>query len=319
MSIVLGIDGGGSKTHAVICDDHGEVLGTGTAGPSNWENVGLRGACDNIGDAIDRATAQGAQRADLDAVVFGLAGVDWPSDVPRLEQAFTPLRLAAPPTIVNDAFVALRAGVRAPWGVVVIAGTGTVAAGRNRAGETHRTLGLGRILGDEGSASDVSEQGLRAVADAYVGRGAPTSLSQAYCDLAGAASVAELLEEYSRGGEPELDAAAVILQHAERGDVVARGIVDWAGGLLGESGRVIARHLGMEGEPFELVLSGGLFHGGSEQLEQCIARELPTALLTRLEAPPVVGAALMALDQLGSRPSSEVHDRLSSSLISAFR
>jgi len=251
--------------------------------------------------------------------VFGLAGVDWPSDVPRLEEAFAPLRLPVAPTIVNDAFVALRAGVRAPWGVVVIAGTGTVAAGRNRSGETARTLGLGRILGDEGSASDVSERALRAVAEAYVGRGAPTSLSRAMCELAGAGSVAELLEEFSRGGEPELDAAALVKQHAERGDAVAIEIVEWAGGLLGGAARVIAEKLGMDSEPYELVMAGGLFYGASELLEQRIAREVPTALLTRLEAPPVAGAAMLALDELGTRPTPEVHDRISRSLIAAFR
>jgi N-acetylglucosamine kinase-like BadF-type ATPase len=319
MSIVLGVDGGGSKTHAVICNDAGEVLGAGTAGPSNWETVGLRGACDNVGDAIERSTSQGVRRADVDAIVFGLAGVDWPSDVPRLESAFQPLRLPVAPTIVNDAFVALRAGVRAPWGVVIIAGTGTVAAGRNRTGDTHRTLGLGRVLGDAGSASDVSEEGLRAVARAYVGTGAPTSLSQALCELSGAGSVAELLEEFSRGGEPELEAAALVLQHAERGDAVAIEIVEWAGDELGGAAAMIARVLGMDQEPYELVMSGGLFHGGSELLERRIAQAVPNALLTRLEAPPVVGAALMALDQLGSRPTPEVQDRLSRSLITAFR
>ena len=147
--------------------------------------------------------------------MFGLAGVDWPSDVPRLERAFEPIGLGVPPAIVNDSFIALRAGVRAPWGVVVIAGTGIVAAGRNSAGETFRTLGLGRLLGDEGSATDVGEEALRAVARAYVGRGPATALCEGLCELMGAATVAQLLEEYSRGGERESNAAPVVLRHAE--------------------------------------------------------------------------------------------------------
>jgi N-acetylglucosamine kinase-like BadF-type ATPase len=259
------------------------------------------------------------RRSELDAAVFGLAGVDWPSDVPRLEDAFEALRLGVAPTIVNDSYIALRAGVRAPWGVVVIAGTGTVAAGRNSAGETYRTLGLGRLLGDEGSASDVGEAALRAVARAYVGRGPATSLSEGLCQLMEAATVAQLLEEYSRGGERESNAAPVVLRHAERGDQVAIEIVEWAGAQLGEAARVVASKLAMDGEPFELVMSGGLFHGRSERLEQRIASEVPTALLTRLEAPPVVGAVLMALEQRGSRPTSELHDRIGRSLVTAFR
>jgi N-acetylglucosamine kinase-like BadF-type ATPase len=320
MTMVLGVDGGGSKTHAAICDDNGTLVGAGTAGPSNWETVGLRGAADSVGDAIERALeGTGVRRGDIAAAVFGLAGVDWPSDVPRLETAFEALNLSCTPTIMNDSFIALRAGVRAPWGVVVIAGTGTVAAGRNSAGETYRTLGLGRLLGDEGSASDVAEAALRAVARAYIGRGPATTLSDGLCELMGASSVAELLEEYSRGGEPEWNAAPLVLRHAGRGDQVAIEIVEWAGDQLGEAARVIATRLGMDSEPYELVMSGGLFHGNSELLEQRIAQQVPTALLTRLEAPPVTGAVLMALEQLDSRPSSDVHDRVGAGLVTAFR
>lgn len=320
MTVVLGVDGGGSKTHAAVCDGAGNLIGAGTAGPSNWETVGLRGACDSVGDAVERAlNGADTRRGDLDAAVFGLAGVDWPSDVTRLESAFQPLGLGCEPTIINDSFIALRAGVTAPWGVVVIAGTGTVAAGRNRAGKTARTLGLGRVLGDEGSASDLSEAALRAVARAYVGRGPATTLSEGLCRLKGASSVAQLLEEFSRGGEPEVNAAPLVLEHAARGDRAAIEIVEWAGSELGDAARSVASNLDMLSEPFELVLSGGLFHGANELLEERIAQRVPSALLTRLEAPPVAGALLTALEQLGGRPSSEIHDRISRGLVAAFR
>ena len=320
MTLVLGVDGGGSKTHAAVCDETGAVIGWGTAGPSNWETVGLRGAADSISDAIDRALAgTDVRRGDLSAAVFGLAGVDWPSDVTRLDAAFEPLGLGTKPVLLNDSFIALRAGVAAPWGVVVIAGTGTVAAGRNREGRTSRTLGLGRVLGDEGSASDVSEAALRAVARAHTGRGPATSLSEALCELRGASSVAQLLEEYSRGGELEMNAAPLVLTHATRGDAVAAEIVAWAGAELGGAAATVARNLDMADEPYELVLAGGLFHGASEMLERAISREAPTALLTRLEAPPVTGAVLTALELDGGRPSGETRDRLGRTLSQAFR
>jgi N-acetylglucosamine kinase-like BadF-type ATPase len=320
MTVVLGVDGGGSKTHAAICDETGALLGWGTAGPSNWETVGLRGAADSIGDAIDRALAgTDVRRGDLATAVFGLAGVDWPSDVTRLDAAFASLGLGAKPELLNDSFIALRAGVTAPWGVVVIAGTGTVAAGRSRDGRTWRTLGLGRVLGDEGSASDVSEAALRAVARAYTGRGPATSLSEGLCHLRGASSVAQLLEEYSRGGEPEINAAPLVLVHAGRGDAVAAAIVEWAGAELGAAAATVARNLDMLDEPFELVLAGGLFHGASDPLEKAISRQVPTALLTRLEAPPVTGALLTALENLGGRPTAVLRDRLGPSLAQAFR
>jgi N-acetylglucosamine kinase-like BadF-type ATPase len=320
MTIVLAVDGGGSKTHLAICDERGSVLGAATAGPSNWETVGLRGAADTIGDALEKAlTASGVRRDQIEAAAFGLAGVDWPSDVDRLTTALASLRLTCPMTLVNDSFIALRAGAQAPWGVVVIAGTGTVVAGRNRAGETFRTLGLGRLLGDDGSASDVAEQVVRAVARAYVGRAPATSLTEGLRALMGAGSVEEMLEEYSRGGEPELDAAPLALEQAARGDAVAVGIIEWAAGELGTAAATVAGRLGMDGEPYELVLSGGLFRGGGELLETVISRAVPTALLTRLEVPPVSGAVLMALELIGQRPAPDVHERCARALTAAFR
>jgi len=147
VTAVLGVDGGGSKTHAAICDENGTLIGAGTAGPSNWETVGLRGAADSIGDAIERAMV-GADlpRSELEAAVFGLAGVDWPSDVPRLEGAFEALRLSISPTIMNDSFIALRAGVRAPWGVVVIAGWVSSEVGHGSAFSCTRVRGLTALL-----------------------------------------------------------------------------------------------------------------------------------------------------------------------------
>jgi N-acetylglucosamine kinase-like BadF-type ATPase len=320
MTIVLAVDGGGSKTHLAICDESGAVLGAATAGPSNWETVGLRGAADTIGDALDKAlAASGLRRDQIEAAAFGLAGVDWPSDVDRLTTALASLRLSCPMTLVNDSFIALRAGAQAPWGVAVIAGTGTVVAGRNRAGETFRTLGLGRLLGDDGSASDVAEQVVRAVARAYVGRAPATSLTEGLRALMGAGSVEEMLEEYSRGGEPELDAAPLALEQAARGDAVAVGIIEWAAGELGNAAATVAGRLGMDGEPYELVLSGGLFRGGGELLETLISRAVPTALLTRLEVPPVSGAVLMALELIGGRPAPDVQERCSRALTAAFR
>jgi len=202
---------------------------------------------------------------------------------------------------------------------VVIAGTGMVAAGRNREGETFRTLGLGRVLGDAGSASDVSEDALRAVADAYVGRGPETALSEVFCRLTNSSSVAEMLEDFSRGGEPALSAAPEVLRAAEDGDEVAGRIVTSAGGELGRSAALVARHLEMDSEPFELVLAGGLFRSRSRLLRDSILAAVPSAELRELRAAPVVGAVLMAVELAGHTVTEEVRDRLENEVIACFR
>ena len=320
MTLVAGIDGGGSKTHCVLAEPSGAVVGFATNGPGNWEAVGLRGAGDAIGDALEKALRlAGAGRSQVDGAVYGLAGLDWPSDVRRLESVIEPIGLGGAREIVNDSFIALRAGTERPWGVVVVAGTGMVAAGRNREGETFRTLGLGRVLGDAGSASDVSEDALRAVADAYVGRGPETELSEVFCRLTNSSSVAEMLEDFSRGGEPALSAAPEVLRAAEDGDEVAGRIVTSAGGELGRSAALVARHLEMDSEPFELVLAGGLFRSRSRLLRDSILAAVPSAELRELRAAPVVGAALMAMELAGHTVTEEVRDRLENEVIACFR
>ena len=144
MTTVLGVDGGGTKTHALVADEIGNVLGSGISGPANWEETGLGGAAAAMGSAIrEAASAAGRRPADVEQSVFGLAGIDWESDLRRLDVVADSLKLGGPSRILNDSFVALRAGTTEPWGMVIVAGTGSVTAGRNRDGELFRTLGEG--------------------------------------------------------------------------------------------------------------------------------------------------------------------------------
>jgi N-acetylglucosamine kinase-like BadF-type ATPase len=304
MTLVVGVDGGGTKTHAVVADENGAMLGFATHGPSNWESVGLRGAADALREAIANALEQaGASSGDLAGAAFGLAGIDWGSDLPRMRGVIDQLRLPCPYDVVNDAFVALRAGTDARYGVVLVAGTGAVAAGRNRDGRVFRTLGEGPILGDVGAASDVSDAAVRAVADAYTGRGPATVLTEELCTLTGCASAGEFLEWYSRGIEQLRNGAGAVVRAADEGDPVAQGIMHWAGAALGGSAALVARQLDMLGDEFEVVLSGGLFRTGSTLLTDSLTSVLhpvaPHARLVHLEPPPVVGAVLMAFDAAG--------------------
>jgi N-acetylglucosamine kinase-like BadF-type ATPase len=324
VTLVLGIDGGGTKTHAVIADADGTVRGFATSGPANWEVVGLRGAGESLREAVGRALqAAGASVADVAAAAFGLAGIDWDSDLPRITAEVDELGLAGPVEVTNDSFIALRAGTADGVGVVVIAGTGAIAAGRAPDGRTFRTLGQGAEFGDTGSASDVSDAALLAVANAYTGRGPRTELTELLCTLYGCHSAAELLERASRGDERSRSAAPTVLRAAEGGDEVARGIVRWAGQELGTSALVAARTLQMAGGEFELVLAGGLFRGEGtlllETLAATVHAESPGARLVRLDTAPVAGAALRALDLTGEAVAPAAAERLRAGVLDAVR
>jgi N-acetylglucosamine kinase-like BadF-type ATPase len=324
VTLVLGVDGGGTKTHAVIAAADGTVRGFATSGPANWEVVGLRGAGESLREAVGRALqAAGSSVADIGAAAFGLAGIDWDSDLPRLSVEVDQLGIPGPVEVTNDSFIALRAGTSDGVGVVVIAGTGAISAGRAPDGRTFRTLGQGAAFGDTGSASDVSDAALLAVANAYTGRGPRTELTELLCTLYGCRSAAELLERASRGDERSRSAAPTVLRAAEGGDEVARDIVRWAGRELGTSALLAARTLGMTGGEFELVMAGGLFRGDSALLLDTLAAtvhaEAPQAHLVHLDTAPVAGAALRALDLTGQAVAAAAAERLRAGVLDAVR
>ena len=326
---VLGVDGGGRKTHAAVADIDGTLLGFAQAGPSNWEIVGLDAALGAIAEASDRALeGAGLGRDGIDSAVFGLAGLDWPADEVQMQEALDVLGFGGHRRLVNDAFVALRAGCIQPWGVVVIAGTGTIAAGRDPAGNEYRTLGLGRVYGDFGSEFDVSELAVRAVADSFVGRGPSTMLTELLCARAGEATAEGLLERISRADtrlrSPEVaNMAPLVLQATEAGDLVARQILEEIGQALGATVGHVATRLGMEDLEFTVVLAGGLFRTPNryllDQLELGVRRTAPNASLSILSAPPVAGSVLMALELAGPEIRAGLAPRLAADVSRAMK
>jgi N-acetylglucosamine kinase-like BadF-type ATPase len=315
VTVLLGVDGGGTKTHAIIADGAGDVLGFGASGAGNWEDVGIEAAGAAIRAAV-RGALDGAEvKADeVAASVFGLAGVDFPADELRLSGIPEALGLVGRCRIVNDAFVALRAGADLPWGAVVIAGSGSVAAGRNPSGVVHRTLGLGPMFGDWGSASEISEAGVGAVADELTGRGPATALSQLLCERTGSATGLELVERISRGHVDAAAFAPVVMEAADRNDQVACAILERAGAALGASAVLVIRALEMQDLDLELVLAGGLFRAPNPclvgPLETTVKSAAPLARPTRLEAPPAVGAVLLAMELADMPSARDVHERL---------
>ena len=311
--LFLGIDAGGTKTHALVADRAGAVRGVGRAGPGNWEDVGLVEALNTLQQAITEALAQAdASPSEVTAAAYGLAGLDWPSDEERLRPLVAQLGVAGPQILVNDSLVALRVGARGPWGVVIIAGTGTTVAGRNREGETARTLGLGYPFDDWGSAPDLAGACVHAVARAYTGRGPVTSLTGRLVRQIDAHDAADLREGLSRRQYHLQPAVAEIVQalfrEAQAGDAAAQGIVRRAGRKLGGGAVAVIRRLRMEKETFDLVLSGGVFRSPSplllDALRETVLAVAPGGRPVLLEAPPVVGAVLLAMEQTGMKPAA---------------
>ncbi len=317
VSLFLGIDAGGTKTHALIADARGHVRGVGLAGPGNWESVGLEGALAAYREALKAALADASLAVtQLAAAGYGLAGYDWPSDDERLRPLLARLGVPGPYELVNDTAVALRAGTEDDVGVVIISGTGTTVAGRNPAGERWRTFGEGEELGDIGGASDIARLALRAVARAYTGAGPETMLSEQLVEHYGAPSVIAMLESFVRDRVPRPGAALapLVFAAADAGDAAAAEIIRHVGHEQGLNAAAIIRRLGMEALTFPVVLAGGVFRSRSAELVAAIMEPVraiaPHAHPRLLHAPPVAGGVLLAMEAAGVTPSADVQARL---------
>jgi N-acetylglucosamine kinase-like BadF-type ATPase len=315
--LFLGADAGGTKTHALLADEGGAVLGTGHTGPGNWESVGLDGAYRALHEATREALAcVGAAPADVTSAAYGLAGLDWPSDEKQLRRVIERMGMGGPQVLVNDAFAALRAG--ASWGIVIIAGTGTTCAGRNRAGETARTLGLGWMFDDWGSAPEVAEACIQTIARAYTGHGPRTTLTERLVELFGAGGSGDLLEKLSRGQRDLWAKVEQVIQalaeEACRGDVSAVEVSWRTGRELGERATTVIRRLEMQEETFDVILAGGLFHTHNpvllEALNETVRATASHVHLSRLQVPPVVGGVLLAMDATGVEVPAKTRRRL---------
>jgi N-acetylglucosamine kinase-like BadF-type ATPase len=324
MGPVLGVEGGGSHCHAVLADTSGRVLGIGAnQDPANWDDVGIEAAAGAIRSCVTEALhAAGLKPGGVGASVFALAGVDFPMDEHLLAGIPAAIGITGPCRIANDAFASLRAGTDQPEGVVVVAGTGSVVAGRNAMGEEFRTLGMGPMLGDSGSASEVSEAAVTAVAHAYTGRGPETALTGLLCERSGIASVIEFLEAASRDRIDTTTFSPEVVLAAERGDAVARAILVEAGRSLGATAAHVVRRLGMGDDVFDLVLAGGMFRADTRHLVDGLEAVVrPVARQVRLQPlrdSPVVGAVLMAIDATADAQSTGLRRSLAEGVASAL-
>jgi N-acetylglucosamine kinase-like BadF-type ATPase len=299
---VVGVDGGATKTDAVVMRADGLVLGSGRAGCSNWESVGLEGAVGAIAFALDAALDEaGLVPGDVAASAFALAGVDWPGDHERFARALDPLELGSRCLVTNDAFAALRAGATGPAGCVSSAGTGAVAAGRNEAGETARTMALG--FGELGGASDIVEHALWACARMREASGPETALAGAFCDVLGLRTLDDLFEAITRSGlTVGADFAPLVLEVAAGGDEVANRLLEEQGRSLAAEVLGVARRLRMLETPFELVIAGSVHMAGAVPLDDAfrvgIAGHAPRAQIVPLRERAVIGAARLALEMV---------------------
>lgn len=302
---MVGVDGGGTKTEAVVLDANLRVIGEGLAGPSNPLRVGIVGAAAAVREAIDSACAMAKlRRADLVAAQIGLAGARRRELRERMRETLAPLGVGDI-EVVTDADIALYGATGGAPGIVVISGTGSICCGVNARGKRFCAGGWGPIAGDEGGGAWLARRALRAIAYASDGRGPETLLTEFACtyfhctsadDLTTAIYAPTITNERLAGfGRDVVDAG-------KRKDPVAQQIVADGGTELGLAAVAVIRHLQMERERFQVAYVGGVFRSAGDLMLNPLRLEVkkvaPRAYFEPPHFAPAVAAARMARERV---------------------
>jgi N-acetylglucosamine kinase-like BadF-type ATPase len=296
-ALYLGVDGGQSHTKVAVGDSRGAIVGRGTAGPCNHVRSGegrekLRRA---VTEAVSEALAPLGRAFDetrFAAACFGMSG--GPEDKREL---LAELLACDRLEVTTDAAIALWGGTGGQPGVVVIAGTGSMAFGRNAVGKTMRAGGWGYLYGDEGGAFDVTRNALRAALREEEGWGPRTRLRTALLNAVGATDVNDLLHRFYTDEFPRQRVAALaplVDQIAESGDVVAKQVLIEAGRSLADYGAAVRRQLFEPSEAVPVVQVGGAFNSRFVQDGFRAVLEGSCAEIVAPRFDPAAGALLWA-------------------------
>jgi N-acetylglucosamine kinase-like BadF-type ATPase len=318
---ILAVDGGASKTDVWVVAPDGAILSTARGSGSNHQLFGLDRAMDALGSTIDAAVgAAGWHAGDRPVAgtgVYCLAGVDLPVDEDRLDEAIAARGWSTLDVLRNDTLAVLRAGARSGWGVAIVCGSGLNCVGLGSDGAIERFPSLAELSGD--FAPGGSWLGVRALGLALRsrdGRGPPTTLAELVPARFGFPDPEAVLSAVYTGelGYGRLfELAEVCLDAAAAGDGPAAAAAGFLADEVVTMATAAIRRLAVEAQDVEVVLGGGLFASGyagfSDRVTAGVSAVAPHATFRQLDAPPVLGAALLGLDAYGAPGGSEARLR----------
>ncbi len=307
---VLAVDGGNSKTDAVLLAADGRLLGGARGEGSLQAGRGLETGMEALRRTVERACRAAGLRSTEPAArvgVFALAGADFPSDERRLAGALAGRRWAEVDLVRNDTFAVLRAGTDRSWGVAVVAGAGFNCVGVAPNGRTVRFPALGAISGDWGDGRDVGTAALAAAVRGRDGRGERTILEREVPGRFGLASPGAVLRALHEGrieSSRLMELPPLVFSAARAGDQASTRILERLAGEVVSMAVAAVKRLRVSDRDVDVVLGGGLLQHADDWLVDRIAAGIhvaaPRSSVTRIASPPIAGAALLGLEHLGA-------------------
>lgn len=307
---LLAVDGGDSKTDVVVVDRSGRLLGAARLAGSSHLGLGRESAADALEQAIARACTRAGvdprRRPVAETGVYCLAGADLPVDHRRISDELARHRWTARNLVRNDTFAVLRAGTDNGWGVGVVCGTGMNCSGIGPDGRVVRFAALGELSGDLAAGGGwLGRRALGVAVRARDGRGPRTALERlvpAHFHMSSPAAVMEAIYVGRLEARELLNLPPLVFKAASGGDQVAQRMLDDVADEVVSMATATIRRLRVASRAVEVVLGGGIFRSedGSfaGRIDDGIREVAPSARVKRLEAPPVLGAALIGLDEL---------------------
>ena len=302
---VLAVDGGASKVDLALVDTHGKLLAAvRRRGGFNF-GLGRNGSLDALRQAIE---SLGGHAPIASTGVFCLAGADLPVDDRRISAELLSQGWTAKTIVRNDTFAVLRAGTDRNWGIAVVSGTGMNCAAVAPDGRSVRFPSFGELSGDRAHGGGwLGRTALGAAIRARDGRGPRTELETlvpAHFGMSRSTAVMEAVYVGTLDYDRMSELAPVVMKAAAHGDAVARGMLGEMVEEIVVTVNAAVRRLRLAQTDVHVVLGGGVLRAADRRMldgiREGIRAVAPKARLLRLEAPPVLGAALIGLDEMGA-------------------
>jgi glucosamine kinase len=315
MKYVIGVDGGATKTRAVLVSEKGQLLGSSTSGPSNYDDVGISVARENIKLVLQKVSEKTpVPPSRVDALFLGIAGIVSNKDRNTIEEIIQGLKLFpnASVNIDHDLRIAHAGGFAGEPGIVIIAGTGSSCYGRNKAGHEWRVGGWGHLLDDIGSSYFLGLQAIIATIRSADKRNPETLLKGAVLNSLRLNETQDIMRRVYHDGLSPVEIASMaplVTDAAKRGDEVSLQIIQKGTKELAFMVKITAQILGFGTLETKIAFIGGLVQKSAiykKALTMAIKSEIPEAIFIEPTFPPVLGAALLALEIIGIQQKPEL-------------
>lgn len=305
MKYVVGIDGGGTKTHMKIADLNGKIIAEGVKGPSNINSSAEEEVKKVLKDLISEGIKSiGEGMDECSAICIGTAGADRDEDKVIIENMIKDaLGYKGKIIVVNDAEVALAGGIGKRNGIIVISGTGSICYGRTEEGKSCRSGGWGHIIGDEGSGYDIGIKAIKAALKSYDGRGEKTILESSVLECLGLNYHEDLISYIYRSGAGKKEIARltrVVNKAYKNGDAASKKILEDAAEELFLSVKAVINKLYIGGENISLVATGGAINNIEylyDEFKNKVNKVYPKVNIVHMKNDSAFGAVVIAIGE----------------------